>query len=136
MAKNNSQTGESPEETGANGEANTQANVQALDDAAKTQAEAEARAKEEAEAKARAEAETRAKEAAEAKAKAEAEAKARAEKTVPVQIRHKTEYPKYRCAGLLLTQKPETYEVTAVQLEKLERDPWVETIRPEGAAGK
>jgi membrane protein involved in colicin uptake len=120
MAKNNSQTGESPEETGANGETNAQANVQAGDDAAKARAEAEAKARAE----------------AEAKAKAEAETKAKAEKTVPVQIRHKTEYPKYRCAGLLLTQKPETCEVTAAQLEKLERDPQVEIIRPEGVAGK
>ena len=118
MAKNNSQPGESPEETGANGETDARANVQAGDDAAKARAEAEAQAE------------------AETKARAEAEAAAKAEKTEPVQIRHKTEYPKYRCAGLLLTQKPETYTVTAAQLEKLRRDPWVEIIRPEGAAGK
>ena len=119
MAKNNAQTGESPEETGANGEINTQANIQAGDDAAKARAEAEAQAE--------AEAEARAKEEAEAKAKAEAKA-AKAEtkpETVPVQIRHKTPYPKYRCAGLLLTQKPETCQVTKAQLERLRRDPWV-----------
>jgi hypothetical protein len=81
-------------------------------------------AKAQAEAETKAEAETRAKEAA---AKTE---------TKPVIIRHKTPYPKYRCAGLLLTQKPETCRVTAAQLEKLERDPWVEIIRPEGVAGK
>jgi hypothetical protein len=40
-------------------------------------------------------------------------------------IRHKTQYPKYRCAGLVLTQRPETYHVTDAQLEKLNRDPWV-----------
>jgi hypothetical protein len=45
--------------------------------------------------------------------------------TKPVLIRHKTSYPKYRCAGLVLNQKPETYQVTEAQLEKLRRDPWV-----------
>jgi hypothetical protein len=43
----------------------------------------------------------------------------------PVQLRHKTRYPRYRCAGLVLTQKPETYRVSEAQLEKLRRDPWV-----------
>jgi hypothetical protein len=38
---------------------------------------------------------------------------------------HKTEYERYRCAGLVLTRKPETYLVTDGQLEKLARDPWV-----------
>jgi hypothetical protein len=45
-------------------------------------------------------------------------------------IRHKTQYPKYRCAGLVLTQRPEAYQVTGAQLEKLRCDPWVE-IREE-----
>ena len=48
------------------------------------------------------------------------------EKKKPVVLRHKTEYPKYRCAGLVLTQKPETYDVAEAQLEKLKNDPWVE----------
>jgi len=51
------------------------------------------------------------------------------EKKLPVTLRHKTEYPRYRCAGLALTQKPETYQVTASQLEKLKSDPWVEVIK-------
>jgi DNA mismatch repair ATPase MutL len=38
---------------------------------------------------------------------------------------HKTAYEKYRCAGLVLTKKPENYLVTAEQLKKLQRDPWV-----------
>jgi len=48
------------------------------------------------------------------------------EKKLPVVLRHKTGYPRYRCAGLVLTGKPETYQVTESQLEKLKRDPWVE----------
>jgi hypothetical protein len=40
-------------------------------------------------------------------------------------IRHKTPYPKYRCAGLVLTQRPETCQVTEAQLEKLRNDPGV-----------
>jgi len=48
------------------------------------------------------------------------------EKKQPVTLRHKTEYPRYRCAGLALTQKPETYQVTESQLAKLRIDPWVE----------
>jgi hypothetical protein len=43
----------------------------------------------------------------------------------PVVLRHKTEYPKYRRAGLVLTQKAETYEVTGEQLAALKKDPWV-----------
>jgi hypothetical protein len=43
-----------------------------------------------------------------------------------VVLRHKTEYPKYRRAGLVLTQKAETYEVTDEQLAALKKDPWVE----------
>jgi hypothetical protein len=50
------------------------------------------------------------------------------EKKLPAVLRHKTEYPRYRCAGLVLTQKPETYQVTESQLEKLKRDPWVEIV--------
>ena len=59
-----------------------------------------------------------------------------AEKTTPVRLRHKTEYPRYRCAGLVLTSKPETYQVSASQQEKLKRDPWVEIVQPDGADTK
>jgi len=38
---------------------------------------------------------------------------------------HKTEYPRYRRAGLVLTQKAQTYEVTDEQLAALKKDPWV-----------
>jgi len=47
-------------------------------------------------------------------------------KKIPVLVSHKTEYEKYRCAGLVLTQKPENYLVTETQFKKLESDPWVE----------
>ncbi|MDR3192353.1 MAG: hypothetical protein LBT87_04745 [Treponema sp.] len=101
MAKNNSQPGEVPEGTGAREE--EEARAKAAEEAAR----AEAAAKAEAEAKARAEAEA---------------AKAG---TKPAMLRHKTQYPKYRCAGLALTQRTETYQVTEAQLEKLRLDPWV-----------
>jgi hypothetical protein len=42
-----------------------------------------------------------------------------------VVLRHKTEYPGYRRAGLVLTQKAETYEVTEEQLAELKKDRWV-----------
>jgi hypothetical protein len=42
-----------------------------------------------------------------------------------VVLRHKTEYPGYRRAGLVLSQKAETYEVTEDQLAALKKDPWV-----------
>jgi len=44
---------------------------------------------------------------------------------VPILVSHKTEYEKYRCAGLVLTRKPENHLVTKAQFEKLSRDPWV-----------
>ena len=47
-----------------------------------------------------------------------------AEKTNAL-VSHKTEYDKYRCAGLVLTRKPENHLVTEAQLGKLKRDPWV-----------
>jgi hypothetical protein len=46
-------------------------------------------------------------------------------KKVTVLASHKTDYEKYRCAGLVLTRKPENYLVTEAQLEKLKCDPWV-----------
>jgi hypothetical protein len=45
---------------------------------------------------------------------------------VSVVLRHKTEFPKYRRAGLVLTRTPATYEVTAEQLAALKKDAWVE----------
>jgi hypothetical protein len=62
---------------------------------------------------------------AEAKARAEAEARTKVAETKPAIIRHKTQYQKYRRAGLVLTQKPETYQVTESQLEKLRGDLWI-----------
>jgi hypothetical protein len=61
---------------------------------------------------------------AEAETKAEIEVE-KAVETKTVLIRHKTPYPKYRCAGLVLTQRPEARQVTETQLEKLRNDPWV-----------
>jgi membrane protein involved in colicin uptake len=107
MAKNNSQPGENPEETRIGEEVEAQAK------AAEEAARVEAKAKEEVEAKIKADAEAKAKAVA---AKAE---------TKPVTLRHKTPYEKYRCAGLVLTQKPEVYQVTEAQAEKLRGDPWV-----------
>ena len=46
-------------------------------------------------------------------------------KKTSVVLRHKTEFVHYRRAGLLLTQKAETYEVTEEQLAQLKRDYWV-----------
>jgi hypothetical protein len=50
------------------------------------------------------------------------------EKKVSVVVRHKTEYPRYRRAGLIFSQKPETHEVTEAQLAILKKDTWVEVI--------
>ena len=44
---------------------------------------------------------------------------------IPVLVSHKTEFPKYRRAGLVLTRQPENILVTAEQFEELKRDPWV-----------
>jgi hypothetical protein len=46
-------------------------------------------------------------------------------KKTSVVLRHKTEFAHYRRAGIVLTQKPETYEVTEEQLALLKRDYWV-----------
>jgi hypothetical protein len=80
--------------------------------------DAEEAAKAEAAAKARAAEET-------ARAEAKARTEAAQTETRPAILRHKTQYPKYRCAALVLTQKAETYQVTTAQLEKLRSDPWV-----------
>jgi hypothetical protein len=95
MAKNNSQPGEGPGEIRAGEAAETQAGT--AEGAAQTEAKTEAEV-----------------------AKAEVEAKKE-----DALIRHRTPYEKYRCAGLVLTQKVETHRVTKAQLEKLRRDPWV-----------
>jgi hypothetical protein len=47
------------------------------------------------------------------------------EKRITVTLRHKTEYPKYRRAGLVLSQKTQSYEVTEAQLAALKKDKWV-----------
>jgi hypothetical protein len=43
-----------------------------------------------------------------------------------VTLRHKSPYPHYRRAGLVLTDQFKPYEVTALQLDALEEDSWVE----------
>ena len=58
------------------------------------------------------------------------------EKKTQAVLRHKTEFPRYRCAGLVLTQKPETYQVTEAQLERLKRDCWVEIGEDKEAKAK
>ncbi|MDR0876571.1 MAG: hypothetical protein LBN21_00845 [Treponema sp.] len=45
--------------------------------------------------------------------------------TQKVILRHKTAYPQYRRAGLILTQKVAEYEVTDKQLAILKKDSWV-----------
>ena len=48
-----------------------------------------------------------------------------AEKKIRVTLRHKTEYPRYRRAGLALGQTSAEYEVSGAQLATLKKDPWV-----------
>jgi hypothetical protein len=45
---------------------------------------------------------------------------------ISVTARHKTEYPQYRRAGIVLSRKAAAYEVTAGQLDALKKDRWVE----------
>jgi hypothetical protein len=45
-----------------------------------------------------------------------------------VTARHKTEYPYYRRAGIVLSRKAAAYEVTAEQLDALKKDRWVEIL--------
>jgi hypothetical protein len=47
------------------------------------------------------------------------------EKKITVTLRHKTEYPRYRRAGLVLSQKAQSYDVTEAQLAALKKDKWV-----------
>jgi hypothetical protein len=46
--------------------------------------------------------------------------------TIQVSLRHKTEYPQYRRAGLVLKQTSAEFYVTAEQLAVLKKDKWVE----------
>jgi hypothetical protein len=46
--------------------------------------------------------------------------------TKAVSLRHKTEYPQYRRAGLILKQTHAEFYVTAEQLAVLKKDKWVE----------
>jgi hypothetical protein len=55
--------------------------------------------------------------------------------TVPVTLRHKSPYPHYRRAGLLLTGRWKSYAVTAEQRAALENDAWVEIQKPGETAG-
>ncbi|MDR1286767.1 MAG: hypothetical protein LBK08_04075 [Treponema sp.] len=47
-------------------------------------------------------------------------------KTFSVTLRHKTPYPGYRRAGIVLTNQFKPYTVTAAQLAALKTDTWVE----------
>jgi hypothetical protein len=47
-------------------------------------------------------------------------------KLITVSVRHKTTYPVYRRAGLVLRSTAKEEQVTAEQLETLKADPWVE----------
>jgi hypothetical protein len=49
-------------------------------------------------------------------------------KTITVTLRHKTEYPHYRRAGLVLKQTPQAFSVTEGQLALLMPDKRVEII--------
>jgi hypothetical protein len=51
-------------------------------------------------------------------------------RTETVTLRHKTSYPRYRRAGLLLTGQFKPYAVTAAQLAALKADTWVEVREP------
>jgi hypothetical protein len=51
------------------------------------------------------------------------------EEKTAVTLRHKTEYPFYRRAGLVLKQKPGEFRVTAEQLAVLKNDRWVEIVK-------
>jgi hypothetical protein len=51
------------------------------------------------------------------------------ENKISVTLRHKTEYPQYRRAGIVLKQTPGEFSVTAEQLAVLEKDTWVEVVK-------
>ena len=50
------------------------------------------------------------------------------EKTVEITANHKTIYPKYRRAGIVLGRLSETFTVTEEQLEILKNDAWVKVV--------
>jgi hypothetical protein len=52
--------------------------------------------------------------------------------TVQVTLRHTSPYPRYRRAGLLLTNQWKACSVTAEQLAVLKADTWVEVQNPAG----
>jgi hypothetical protein len=52
--------------------------------------------------------------------------------TVQVALRHKSPYPHYRRAGLLLTNQWKSCSVTAEQIAVLKKDAWVELQEPAG----
>jgi hypothetical protein len=47
------------------------------------------------------------------------------ENKISVTLRHKTEFPFYRRAGLILKQTAAVFSVTAEELDILKKDPWV-----------
>lgn len=47
-------------------------------------------------------------------------------KLITVSVRHKTTYPTYRRAGLVLRSTAKEEQVTTEELETLKADPWVE----------
>jgi hypothetical protein len=48
---------------------------------------------------------------------------------IAVTLRHKTEYPLYRRAGLVLKQTPGEFRVTAERLAVLKKDKWITIIK-------
>jgi hypothetical protein len=134
MARHNSQTeaavkAEAETEPGVEPAVRTEAEVKAeveTEAAAKTETETKAGAAAKTEAEAKAEVETEAATKTEAETKAGAGTEAANPGTKPVMLHHKSRYQKYRCAGLILTQKQQYYQVTPMQLLALKIDPWVE----------
>ena len=54
------------------------------------------------------------------------------EKTLSVSLKHKTQYSRYRRAGLVLTNQFKPYEVTEAQLAVLSKDVWIEVEEKKG----
>jgi len=48
------------------------------------------------------------------------------EQKTSIVLRHKTPYRLYRRAGIVLTQKPQTYELTDGQIAVMKADRWIE----------
>lgn len=51
---------------------------------------------------------------------------------IAVTLRHRSEYPQYRRAGLVLKQTPGEFRVTPEQLTALKKDKWVEIVKGGG----